>query len=86
MIRYPLSKGQAIRAYMRRIDAAGVTFAESILNQFIADEAAGLASITVDRIPHRVEVSDSSYSETAELQMNITYADPELEMLRRLSC
>jgi len=79
MIRYPMSNRDAMRSYMRRVPAAGVTFVDPVLDMFFADEANGLCTIELDR--------KMGYADEVEPQhsVRVTYTDPELEVVKRLS-
>lgn len=78
MFKYPMSNRDAMRSYMRRVPAAGVTFVDPVLDMFFADEAAGLCTITLDR---RMGYTDAP----PEHSIAVTYTDPELEIVKRLS-
>jgi hypothetical protein len=65
---------------MVRVPAAEVRFVDPVLDQFFADERAGLCSVQVKRLAPTVLPADAQH------QVLVSYHDPELEMIRRLSC
>jgi len=80
MIEYPMSNRDAMRSVMVRVPAAEVRFVDPMLDQFFADERAGLCVVEVKRLAPTAMPADVQHS------VRVSYADPELEMIRRLSC
>ena len=80
MIEYPMSNRDAMRSVMVRVPAAQVRFVDPVLDQFFADERAGLCVIEVKRRAPTVLPADVQHL------VLVRYDDPELEMIRRLSC
>jgi len=80
MIEYPMSNRDAMRSVMVRVPAAQVRFVDPVLNQFFADERAGLCRVEVRRLAPTVMPADAQHL------VRVSYDDPELEMIRRLSC
>ena len=84
MIRYNLTTKDALRVSMARIPAAEVTFYDPCLDIFFADEQEGLCTIEVVKIRDLLTKTTPRYIYQNELQ--IKYHDPEVEMIKRLSC
>ena len=80
MIKYPMSNRDAMRTVMNRVPAADVTFIDPVLQQFFDDERAGLCTVEVKRMPPTVIVGEIQH------YVIVRYNDPELEMVKRLSC
>lgn len=82
MFTYPLTLADAIQAFGKytRTNPGSVEFMDPTLNQLYADEAAGLCTITLKTNSTGKYVGGQSDS-----TLEITYTDPELELLRRLS-
>ena len=80
MIEYPMSNRDAMRSVMVRVPAAEVRFVDPVLDQFFADERAGLCVVVVRRLAPTVLPADVQH------RVEVCYTDPELEMIRRLSC
>ena len=80
MIEYPMSNRDAMRSVMVRVPAAGVRFIDPVLDQFFEDERAGLCVVEIKRLAPTPMPADVQHL------VRVCYADPELEMIRRLSC
>lgn len=80
MITYPMSNRDAMRSVMIRVPAAGVKFVDPVLDQFFEDERAGLCQVEVKRRAPTAMPVDVQHT------VQVIYYDPELEMIRRLSC
>lgn len=78
MFKYPINNRDAMRSIMVRVPAAGVRFTDPQLDQFFADERAGLCTIQVRRVrPTVTEPGAVNYIE-------VHYLDPEMEFMRAL--
>lgn len=75
MFNYQLTLIDAIQAYVKYVQdqSVEIQFDDPLLNQFYADQAAGLCTISV--LP----------GSTQDSVLEINYVDPELEFLRRLA-
>lgn len=74
-----MSNRDAMRSVMVRVPAANVQFVDPALQQFFADERAGLCEVIIKRLAPTVMPADVQHT------VQVTYYDPELEFERRLS-
>lgn len=79
MIIHPMSTRDAMRSVMVRVPAAEVRFVDPALNMFFADEAAGLCQVVVKRLAPTVMPADVQHT------VEVTYSDPEIEFVKRMS-
>jgi len=79
MLKYPMTNRDAMRSVMARVPTAGVKFVDPVLNMFFEDERNGLCDIAVKRLPPTV-VDDNQQHE-----VHVSYYDPELEFVKRMS-
>ena len=79
MITYPMTNRDAMRSYMVRVPAAEVSFVDPVLDMFFADERAGLCSVQVKRLSPTVLPADVQH------RVEVTYLDPEIEFVKRMS-
>jgi hypothetical protein len=78
MIIHPMNNRDAMRSVMVQVPAANVKFTDPALDMFFADERAGLCAVVVKRLPPIV-TSDQQHT------VEVTYYDPEIEFVKRLS-
>ena len=80
MFKYKMAFADALQAYVKytQTDTGTVEFTDPALNQFYADEAEGLCSIKL------VTPNIATAVITHDSELEINYADPELEFQRRL--
>lgn len=78
MLRYPISNRDAMRTIMARVPTAGVRFTDPRLDQFYADERAGLCEILVRRLRPIVQEPGAQH------YIEVHYHDPEMEFMRAL--
>lgn len=74
-----MTNRDAMRSVMARVPAAQVQFVDPALNMFFADERAGLCDIEVKRLPPIVVPEDVQH------EVIVTYHDPEIEFVKRMS-
>ena len=79
MIEYPMSNRDAMRSVMVRVPAAEVRFVDPNLDMFFADERAGLCSVQIKRLAPTVLPADAQH------RVEVTYYDPEIEFVKRMS-
>lgn len=79
MIKYNLTNRDAMRTVMNSVPAAEVTFSDPIVQGFFEDQRSGLCTIQVRRHPPVVIAGDVQH------HIVVSYYDPELEMVKRLS-
>ena len=68
-----------MRSVMVRVPAAEVRFVDPVLDMFFADERAGLCSVQVKRLAPTVLPADAQH------RVEVTYYDPEIEFVKRMS-
>ena len=79
MIVYPMSNRDAMRSVMVRVPAAQVKFVDPNLDMFFEDERAGLCVVVVKRLAPTVMPADVQHT------IEVTYDDPEIEFVKRIS-
>lgn len=80
MFRYKMKFADALQAFVKytHSDVGQVEFDDPALNQYYADEANGLCTIVL------ITPESSTAIVTSDSELEIEYADPELEFQRRL--
>jgi len=84
MFTYPLTLQDALQAFVKfkANIVSEVEFDDPVLNQFYADEALGLCTITI----RQPDVDIISIRNVQDSVLEISYHDPELEFVRKLQC
>ena len=77
MFKYPITLKDAMRVLMAEVPAAEVKFHDPILQVFYKDRDDGLCTIKSKRFIN-------GFAEEHVHEIQVTYKDPELEMIRRL--
>lgn len=82
MFTYPLTLQDALQAFVKfkANIVSEVEFDDPVLNQFYADEAEGLCTITI----RQPDVDIISIRNVQDSVLEISYLDPELEFVRKL--
>ena len=78
MFKYAITQQETVRWSMGQVPAAQVTFNNPALTQFYADLQANLCTIRLQR-------HGPINTGTIRHELQISYHDPELELLRRLA-
>lgn len=85
MIRYPMSNRDAMRSVMVRVPAAEVKFVDPVLDQFFADESAGLCEIKIKRLNLDEIMTANREGQEIQHHVEVTYHDPEIEFVKKMS-
>ena len=74
-----MTNRDAMRSVMVRVPAAEVRFVDPVLDMFFEDERAGLCSVQVKRLAPTVLPADVQH------RVEVTYLDPEIEFVKKMS-
>ena len=94
MIKYPISNRDLLRSIMARVPAAGVRYADPVLQEFAEDAALGMCIMEIKKLPE-IKTIQTIYNpdgtsrphETTVQQHEVwvQYHSPELEFEKILS-
>jgi hypothetical protein len=80
-----MTNKDAMRSYMVRVPSAQVEFVDPALQMFFDDQRAGLCSIQIKRLSLDEIMEANSQGREVQHRVEVTYLDPEIEFVRRMS-